>query len=347
MKKENLCIVAGGSGGHILPALVLAKQWKEQNKDKKVLFFGNKKKLDQTILRDNEFLDTAKFFKLINFPGKKLWFLPKFSFQFLNSFFKSLYFLRKYKIKKIIGTGGYLAIPACFAGKVLRCEIELYELNVKPGKAIKFLSPLANKIFITFEKSKEYLPKIQNKCFLKNYPLRFSKKDKMFNKAELIEKINNKFFTQNKKTIFLLGGSKGSKFLNETFKSWINNNKNLWRKIQIIHQTGFDDLQNIKDFYSEKNIPAIVFSFEKNIKDFYLISDLVISRAGAGTIFELEFFQKNSVLIPLQTKHTNHQVFNAKEIATRNADRIIVLEQNQIKQNLNLLTRQLGLFLQC
>ena len=337
MKKENLCIVAGGSGGHILPALVLAQQWKEQNKNKKVLFFGNKKKLDQTILQNNEFLDVAKFFKLINLPIKKIWFLPKFSFQFLNSFFKSFYFLHKFKIKKIIGTGGYLAIPVCFAGKILRCEIELYELNVEPGKTIKFLAPLAHKIFITFEKSKNYLPRIQNKCFLTDYPIRFNERDKIFNKAELIEKINNKFFTQNKKTIFLLGGSKGSNFLNKTFEIWIENNKNFWHEIQIIHQTSFNELQNIKDFYAEKNIPAIVFSFEKNIKDFYLLSDLVISRAGAGTIFELEFFQKKSVLIPLQTKYTNHQVFNAKEIAARNVGRIIVLEQNQVKDSPNLL----------
>ncbi|MFH1644701.1 MAG: UDP-N-acetylglucosamine--N-acetylmuramyl-(pentapeptide) pyrophosphoryl-undecaprenol N-acetylglucosamine transferase [bacterium] len=344
MGKNNLCIVASGSGGHILPALTLAQHWKNNNPDKKTLFFGKRDKFDQAILQNNNFLSTIILFNQINLPISKFWLLPKFTSQFFITFFKSLFFLKNHKISKIISTGGYLTIPVCLAGKILKCEIELYELNVQPGKTIKFLSPIVSKIFITFEKSKNYLNK--NKCFLDKYPIRFTEQDKIFDRNKLINKINKQFdtiFDSNKKTIFLLGGSKGSLFLNETLKNWIESNKSNWNKIQIIHQCGLDDLQNIKDFYLAKNISAIVFSFNPNIKDFYLISDFVISRAGAGTIFELLFFNKKSILIPLQTKYTNHQIFNAREMALQYPENFTVLEQNKMNQNLEILNTKITL----
>ena len=327
---KNLAIIASGSGGHILPALVLAKDWKKNHFGEDVFFFGRKKKLDQKILEDSDFLSEKVFFDFINFPGKKVWLYPKFLFQFLSVFITSFFYLKKYRINRIISTGGYIAIPFCLAGKVLGCQIDLFELNVEPGKAIKLMSFFADKIFITFDKSREFFGRVSKKCFLSSYPLRFTVSDKQKDKKGLIEFFG---FNEKKKTIFLLGGSQGSLFLDNTFKDWINDNNNVWENIQVIHQTGIDNVERYKKFYAEKNISAFVFSYINNIKDFYILADLVLSRAGAGALFELEFFAKKCLIIPLETRTTLHQVFNAQEMVKRYPDLFDVLNQHQIKKN--------------
>ncbi|MBD3273513.1 hypothetical protein GF385_04160 [Candidatus Dependentiae bacterium] len=322
MKKEKiLFVVASGSGGHILPALVLAKKWKKKNHGK-VIFFTGKKKLDQNLLKNEKIIDKRINLSLNKFPGKKIWLYPIFSMQFGLCFIKSFFYSYKYKPNKTITTGGYLSIPVCFATKIFKSFIEIYELNVIPGKAIKFISFLANKIAIVFEESKKYFNKYSDKLVLTKYPLRYSKRDKIFDKNKLINKINKEYnviFDFNKKTIFLLGGSQGSLFLNNYLKNWLNENKNILNQIQIIHQTGSNDKTDWKTFYKKLNIQAIVFSYKQDLKDFYLLADQVLTRAGAGTLFELEFFEKKSIIFPLIAKTTNHQKDNAKIMLKRNS----------------------------
>ncbi len=329
MKKEKiLFVIASGSGGHILPALVLAKKWKFK-KQGKVIFFTGNKRLDQSILDNSNIIDKKIHLKLNNFPGKKIWLYPFFFIQLLICFIKSIFYSYKYKPSKVITTGGYLAIPVCFASKMFKSFVELYELNVVPGRAIVFLSIIANQISIVFKDSKKHFQKHSHKLVLTDYPLRYSKQDKIFDKKELIKKINKKHFdphfnaqsihfSEDKKTIFLLGGSQGSLFLNNYFKKWLKTNKNITSKIQVIHQTGSNDKTDWHSFYKNLNIPAIVFSYQQNLKNYYLLADEVITRAGAGTLFELEFFQKKSTIFPLIAATTSHQVDNAKAMVEKN-----------------------------
>ncbi|KKP23782.1 MAG: UDP-N-acetylglucosamine-N-acetylmuramyl-(pentapeptide) pyrophosphoryl-UDP N-acetylglucosamine transferase [candidate division TM6 bacterium GW2011_GWF2_28_16] len=346
INNKTLFVVASGSGGHILPALILAKNWQKDNNGQ-VIFITGIKDLDKNILENNNFINKIIYFKLNNFPGKSLLKYPKFIWQFLVCFAKSYFLIKKYKKNNInnitvITTGGYLAIPVCLAAKKHKQEIILHELNVVPGKAIKFLADLANKINIVFEQTRKYFfKKLNNKIFVTNYPLRYNLQDKIFDRQELILKINNLNninFNINNKTILILGGSQGSVTLNNYFKDFIlqardnnnlinntrdnlnifiNNNINL-NNINIIHQTGSQDSFNWENFYKDLNIPAIVFSYKQDLKDYYLISDLVFARAGAGTLFELEFFGKKSFIFPLKTVYTSHQVDNAKIMVERN-----------------------------
>ncbi|MFH1461926.1 MAG: UDP-N-acetylglucosamine--N-acetylmuramyl-(pentapeptide) pyrophosphoryl-undecaprenol N-acetylglucosamine transferase [bacterium] len=318
---KTLFVVASGSGGHILPALVLARKWKNKEHGK-VIFFTGTKKLDLKILNSNYFIDKKINLNLSKFPGKKLWLYPIFCLELLICFSKAIFYSYKYKPNQIITTGGYMAIPVCIASKLFKSFITLYELNVIPGKAIIFLSYIANKIAIVFKESKEYFnKKYQNKIILESYPLRYSQQDKIFDKKELIKKINQEqgvSFSSDKKTIFLLGGSQGSLFLNSYLKNWLTENTNELNNIQIIHQIGSKDKTDWNTFYKNLNIQAIVFSYRQDLKDFYLLADKVITRAGAGTLFELEFFKKKSIIFPLVASTTTHQIDNAKIMAKRN-----------------------------
>jgi UDP-N-acetylglucosamine--N-acetylmuramyl-(pentapeptide) pyrophosphoryl-undecaprenol N-acetylglucosamine transferase len=317
MEKDSICIVAGGSGGHITPALVLGKRWKENNQNGSIIFFG--KKLDIQII-PSEHLGGTTWLKLAKFPGKKVWQLPRFLLQFCIAFLKSFYFLRKKRPSKIISTGGLIAIPVCFAGKLLKIPIELYELNIVPGKATKLLTPLAQKI---------------SYAFAHRYPLRFDEHDKYFEKEKIIEQLH---FCPTKKTIFILGGSQGSISLNNIIKRWIK----MGSYHQIIHQTGSNDKTDWIEFYKKHGVAAHTFSYAHDIeviKNFYLLADLVICRGGAGTLFELEFFEKPSIVVPLKNHAGGHQVKNVIEMKKRHPKLFHYLDQDELEKDPYLLDR--------
>lgn len=315
-KSKIICFIAGHSGGHIIPCLTLSNKYT----DYKINFITTNKKLD------NEILQNKNINKIVNLNLNKIpnniFHLPKFAFLLIYSFFKSCIFLIKNRPEKLISTGGLIAIPTFFAAKLLRIKLEIYELNVEPGKTTKFLEKLNPEIKICFQESQKYFNK---KCTLVDYPVRFSENDKLTDKSKIYKKIN---FNSNKKTILILGGSQGSIFLNDITQKFLN--KYNLQNIQIIHQTGANDKRNWTEFYKKKNISNLIFSYNQNIQDFYLISDLILCRAGAGTLAEIIFFNKKCITIPLETNTTNHQVLNATTLAKKHTN-IVAFKQNEME----------------
>src|SRR5579859_4103993 len=150
-KITTICFAAGHGGGHILPTITKAHHHKINHPHDTIVFFASTAPLDQKILSAYTFLDHRIALSVENIPGKKkLWRLPIFAIKFINSFFKSLWFLYKLKPSVIISMGGYTTIPTCLAGLLLRIPLELHELNVEPGKAITFLAPAARTIGVTY-----------------------------------------------------------------------------------------------------------------------------------------------------------------------------------------------------
>jgi len=315
---KKLAFVAGRSGGHVLPALTLAQQ-----SNTNVLFFSTDTALDKKLLTGQNVVCIP--LTLQNIPRKKVYKFPHFIWQFTRSFCISLRQLRTHKPTTVISTGGYVSIPVCLAAKLLRIPIELYELNIIPGKATKFLAPLADTIHICFEQTKQYLP--AHTCTVAPYPLRFTEQDKQADKTAILQQLG---FSPNKKTIVILGGSQGSLFINNTIKQALENNKKLHNNIQIIHQTGSHDPFNWPAFYKKNHISAIAFDYQDDIKKYYIAADLIVCRAGAGTLFEIAFFEKKCITIPLETATTAHQVDNAQAMAKRYPQLFTVVRQQEL-----------------
>jgi UDP-N-acetylglucosamine--N-acetylmuramyl-(pentapeptide) pyrophosphoryl-undecaprenol N-acetylglucosamine transferase len=355
----TLFVVAGGSGGHILPAIQFAKHWyDENNQNGQIYFFCHNTQFDQKLTEQSTFLHSTINLKMGKFKPRKPLSLILLLIHSTIAFCKSIIFTLRLKPKKIITTGGLIAIPLCLAGRVLGIEIELYELNVEPGKAINFLLPMATKIYTVFDKTKKLLTKkhtsLKHRIIKTKYPVRFSKKEKVYDTKRLLSDINTMLtkkqshlpFTQNRKTIFILGGSQGSVYLNSLSKKLIQEYPLLEMNIQIIHQTGAEgvggggnlsqvsakqvyrgrEIVALEDFYRSKNVPALTFSYTNSIKLFYQQADLIICRAGAGTLFELLFFNKQSIVIPLIASTTSHQVVNAREMADQFSKFFTVVE---------------------
>jgi len=135
-----------------------------------------------------------------------------------------------------------------------------------------------------------------------------------------------------KKTILILGGSQGSIFLNNYIKQLIIKHPLVSSTINVIHQTGSLDSTNWSYFYKKNNITATVFSYNPNLASVYCAADVIICRAGAGTLFEIEFFKKKCIIIPLKTNTTDHQIDNARAMSTEHPDLFVWLDQQDIEK---------------
>lgn len=325
--EKYICLVAGKSGGHIIPALTYATNILKDYPEYKILFFSTDSELDINIINQYPIVTKHIPLKLANFPGIKVWKYPIFIFQFILSLLISFKYLFKLKPIQVISFGGYISIPVAFSAFLQRINFNIFELNAVPGKAVKFMAPMANKILICFPQAKKFFNK--DKILEINYPLRFIQKDK-------ISKINASILLDidlKKITLLILGGSQGSQFMNNLIINFLNKYSEFSNLFHIIHQTGAAHIINIEKFYKQSNISAQVFDFLPELKLYYNAADLVISRAGAGTLFEINFFNKKSIIIPLQTANTNHQWDNAHAMAEISPHLFSIMNQELITEN--------------
>jgi len=343
-KTETVCFVAGRSGGHLVPCLTHAYQLREKNPQTKIMLFSTDAALDQKIVRDYPWVDRYIPLRLDNIPYRKFWLWPLFGFQLINSFFVSFMELRKTRPTKVISMGGFTTIPVCLAARIMDIPIELFELNVVPGRAIKFLTPCAQKIWLVFEQSMQYFT--GKPAAVVPYPIRFSESAGMLPTAQARKNLD---LLPTKKTVLILGGSQGSVFINTLLKAWIEHLSIEQRAhIQIIHQTGHHDTTNWYKFYREHAIPAVIFDFNTAIEQCYAAADIVLCRSGAGTLFEVLFFGKRCITIPLETNTTAHQRENGFAMMHKYPALFTVVEQKVVEEKPEVLFKILdeGLSLQ-
>jgi len=336
-KQKTICFVAGRSGGHIIPALTLAKKIVEKDQHTNVIFFSTNSPIDKKILKNNTEIKKHIELSLKNVPYKNVLHYPSFLANASYAIIKSLFALIKHRPEKIISMGGYISIPVCMCAFLLRIPIELFELNAVPGKTVTFLAPLATKIHVCFKEAISHLP--EKKCQLSEYPIRYSKQQTTQAKPDTHKKHG---LLPDKYTILVLGGSQGSVYINNVIKKLINTSDNLHKKIQMIHQTGTNDKTNWEAFYKKNNISALSFEFKNDIKQHYQLADMVICRSGAGTLFETVFFNKKCITIPLDTKTTSHQIDNAKSMEKIYPNLVKMIQEKDLEKSTYLLKKEIN-----
>jgi UDP-N-acetylglucosamine--N-acetylmuramyl-(pentapeptide) pyrophosphoryl-undecaprenol N-acetylglucosamine transferase len=307
MKKlQTVCYIAGKSGGHIIPCLTLAHEKKMEHPETRILFFSTNEPLDKEIVSASPDVTTHITLPLQNISPKSILHIPIIAWNMLISIAKLLYYFITQRPDKVICTGGFIAIPATLCARLLAIPVELFELNAKPGRAIQFLSSWSVTIRICFTQTLRYLPR--KKCIKTAYPIRFFDTRKQMCQKEALQELH---LDPSRKTITILGGSQGSLEINKLIYQCITAHPEIHETLQVIHQIGHNDTYNWQEFYKKYAIPAHVFSFYQDLAPHYAAADLVICRAGAGTLFEILFFGKSCITIPLITKKNTHQLTNA------------------------------------
>ena len=247
--------------------------------------------------------------------------------QALSSFFISFFYLCMYRPSEVISTGGIVAIPTCIAAFILRIPITLYALDAVPGKAIQMLTPFCQSIYICFKGAAKHFT--STKISWVPYPIKYAHEKNGINQQTAQKNVG---LTTDKKTILILGGSQGSIFLNNCIKQIIGEPTFNADTMQFIHQTGSTDETDWKQLYTSKNITAHVFSYNPELALLYTAADIIICRAGAGTLFEINFFNKKCIIIPLKTATTDHQVHNAIAMSADYPDLFEYILQDDIKK---------------
>lgn len=318
---HRICFVAGTSGGHIVPCVTIAHEYKKINPAMEILFFTRNSSFDKAMMSDKSLINYLISLPLITSKRSKWYDAMIIGYHFICSFMIAFKALRHYKPEKIVTTGSFIALPVCFAGAVLRIPIELIELNVVPGAAIKMLAPLATKISLCFKKTASFFNNY--KTVQIDYPHRFT----------LLSPVSKQMsYATDEVTILVLGGSQGSLFINNLMEIIIEKNYLKSLRLKIVHQTGSDvETQRLKKVYEKHNIDAELFSYCSDIGAFYEKASIVISRAGAGTIFESLYFNICSILIPLETNDNNHQWYNAQEMVLEHPRNFFLLSQRKLE----------------
>ena len=320
IKLKKVIIAGGGTGGHLFPAIAIGQEL--ENEGTIVKYIGSKNGIESNgkFLEKNkiELLDLRGFirnFKIVSIIKNIL--LP---FKILKSYLKVKKIFKNFNPDLVIGTGGYSsALPLYVA---IKCNIltAIQEQNVLPGLVTRKFSNKVNVVFISFDKTKEYLNK--NNYFLTGNPIRSEIRQIDAQKSKKIFELDLEKFT-----ILIMGGSQGAKSINNHFQ--LNYKKYLNKNIQIIWQTGSNSREIVKNI-KDSNIK--MFDFIDRMEHAYSASDLIISRAGATAISEILHLGKPSILIPYPFAADNHQELNAKVLD--NIEAAIMVKESEFKNNM-------------
>jgi len=287
---KKILISTGGSGGHVIPAIIIHNHLKNAHEI-----------LITTDLRGFAYLDQNYKAVVIDTPKLNNYLLLPFSFiKILFLTIKSFFLLKKKNISILISTGGYMSLPLCLAAKILKIKIFLIEPNMVLGRANKFFINFSSKL-ICYSKNIINLPSGINQKLITIKPLI----RKEYYKTNTYPNKDNIF------TIIVIGGSQGAKIFDELLN---NSFASIAKKfsLKIIHQTSEKNINRLQDFYNQNNIESTVFSFNHNLSEILKQADLCITRAGASSLAELSFLNIPFIAIPLPSSKDNHQYENAK-----------------------------------
>jgi len=311
MKKLKIIISGGGTGGHIFPAISIAKSLEKKVKDIDLLFVGAKDRMEMQKVPEAGY--TIKGLWISGFKRSISRENLLFPFKLISSILKSRSIIRDFNPDLVIGTGGFASGPLIYVASRKGIPSLIQEQNSFPGLTNRLLAGYVDKVCTAYREMESFFPK--NKLVFTGNPIRESIinfKDK--------KEAGKKFFNLYNKniTVLVIGGSLGSKTINES----ISQNLNLFKKhkLNLIWQTGISFEQESKNYideFREDGISSHVFIKEMDLA--YAASDIIVSRSGAIAISELCFVGKPIILVPSPNVAEDHQTKNAQSLVNKNS----------------------------
>lgn len=316
-KKLKILIAAGGTGGHLFPAMAVVSQIEKQYANTEFTFTGREDKIEGRIIPESKYnflpIEVRGLVKKLSFDTMKI------PFQIYTAYRKIYKVLKINKYDAVICAGAYISYAPGIAASKLGIPLYLLEANVNPGKANAMLSKKAKRVFTSFLESADYLKsEVQRKINYTGNPVR----NELINLPDKTAARKSMDLHPDKKTILVFGGSLGATSINNAIDEYISQNK---ADIQIIWQTG-------KKFEKQKEYPEYVklTEFIDDMASAYSAADLVISRSGATTVAELEVTGKPVILVPFPAASTNEQKNNAAVLEKHNAG--IMIEEKDLNE---------------
>lgn len=323
MSSYKVIISGGGTGGHIYPAIAIAKKILEIKKDSEILFVGAKGRMEMEKVPEEGFeivgLNVVGIQRSMSIYGilKNL----KFPFLLMKSLNHARKIIKDFQPNIVVGVGGYASGPTLRMAHRLKIPTLIQEQNSYAGLTNKWLSKKTKKICVAYENMNQFFE--PTKLVLTGNPVRkdIENLDVKLSEAKTYFKVS-----RNEKVILVLGGSLGAKSINEGILNSIHTIKD--QPIKLLWQVGKRYFESIENQLNQINIPNVkALAFIKRMDLAYSIADIVISRAGALSISELTLAGKPSILVPSPNVSEDHQTKNAMSLVNKSA--AILVEDKQ------------------
>ncbi len=309
----RILISAGGTGGHIYPALAIIEGFKKYDKDLEVLYIGTKNRMEKDIVPKNG----------IPYYGIEIYGLSKNIFKDIKDVF--LIFKAKKEIKKkilefkpdvVLGIGGYVTYPVLSVAKSLHIKTFIHEQNAIPGKTNKMISKYADIIGISFKESAKYFPN-KNVLYTGNPTGIRALNTPRITKSSL-------GLNDDKPLVVVVCGSLGSETVNNAMKGYLKTLEN--KDYQVVYITGKNLYEEFIKIKYPKNVK--VLPYLDNLTGLLKETDVLVARAGASTIAEVLSLKVPTIFIPSPYVANNHQYYNA--VSLKNDNLALMLEEKDL-----------------
>lgn len=310
---RRVLMVAGGTGGHIFPAIAVAKELrarssKEEGEGRSYLiqFLGAGRELESRVIEGEGF--SLKTISAAGLKGIHGWKRIRNFLVLPRTMIETAGVLRAFDPDVVVGIGGYLSGPVMLEAALKGTPTLLFEPNIVPGFTNRVLAPVVRMAAVGFEETARFYGR---KARVTGHPVRQA----MF---KVQPKEHKPPFT-----VLIMGGSQGSRAINETVLKSLSSLSVESDRLRIVHQTGMRDYEPVQAAYRQFKINAEICPFIEDISSAFQQADLVISRSGAMAVAELAAAGKASVLIPFPAATDHHQLQNARAMERAGAARVI------------------------
>lgn len=321
VKALRIVVAGGGTGGHIYPALAIARGVQERHPDTEILYVGNNQGMEADIVPKEGLpfkgLPGAGLERKLSIRNLQVLFMTG------QGFYRAIRTVKSWKPDVVIGTGGYVCGPVVLAAALSRIPTLIHEQNALPGVTNRILARFVDRVAVTFKESIKYFPRSQ-KVILTGLPVRTE-----ILRATRSEGLQKLGFKEDRFLLLSFGGSRGARTIN---KAMVDVIKHFGQdpRLNILHVTGSAGHEDFLADCAAKGIDLAKFgnvtivSYLYNMQDALAAAGLVISRAGAATCAEITALGIPSILIPYPYAAENHQEHNARALEKEGAALMLV-----------------------
>ncbi len=322
----RIVIAAGGTGGHLYPAVALAREFVRQDRTTQVLFVGTARGIESKVLPHEGFELQMIAAKPVMGRGWRQAVLALLSLPVAVR--QAVAILRARRADLVVGVGGYSSPPVILAAWLLRIRRVLLEPNAYPGLANKATGPLADLVFLSYEAAAGSFSSA--KVRVTGMPIRrefLEKAEDSRQKAEgSMQQARSPVPSAFRLLVF--GGSQGAHAINQAMVEALPHIQGMKDRPAIVHQTGEADCASVRAAYAAAGLEAEVTPFIYDMPKALRSADLVVARAGAITLAELSACGKPAILVPLPTAIYQHQEKNA--LVMEQAGAAVLLRQSEL-----------------
>ncbi|HSF66488.1 MAG TPA: undecaprenyldiphospho-muramoylpentapeptide beta-N-acetylglucosaminyltransferase [Nitrospiraceae bacterium] len=314
----TIVIAAGGTGGHLYPAVALAREFLRRDPRTDVLFVGTARGLESTVLAHEGF--ELVLIRARPVMGKGLWGAVSGLCAMPASLWECLRILRTRRPDLVIGVGGYTSPMMLLAAALTGVTRVILEPNAYPGMANKAVGPFAQRVFLAFESASDSFTR--SKVHVVGTPIR----------KAFLEGIDQNRERSGSLHLLIFGGSQGAKAMNTAMMEGLPELMAQLPHLTVTHQTGESDHARVTETYRRIGMTPHVMPFIYDMPAALRHADLVVARAGAMTVAELTACGKPAILIPLPSAIYDHQTRNAEVMEAAGA--AVVLPQPRLTGSL-------------